>query len=229
MDLDRGAGCTLHFAVAHGAINSARFLLEERGMDAKVNQQIRLNGYTSLHLCAQRVHDRSKPFLEMYELLLQHGADPEILTDECCDDGVRGGISAPKCVYDLCVRRGKGWKEGRVAAVLRELEEKYKDVPKKLSQRYEGESIGAEAKKVFDEWNSMEKLYPPENWMPPPDCGYIGAIGMRPIDIQRDDHGWRPAGSEGDGSMFVREMTAEELKEQEREMDAFERLNEDEL
>ena len=34
-----------------------------------------------------------------------------------------------------------------------------------------------------------------------------------------DNNGWLAAGTEGDGSMFMREMTMQELKEQEVEMD----------
>ena len=47
---------------------------------------------------------------------------------------------------------------------------------------------GPEAEKVLRCWESLPKLYPPQNWQPPPPAGYIGASGMRRHSIDP----WRP-------------------------------------
>ena len=213
--LDRGAGCALHFAVAAGQLDAARFLVNERGVP--VNQRMRIGGYTPLHICAQFAHDRSRPYLEIYAFLLGAGANPQLMTDECADDARDGGVVPPKTVYDLCVKRGRGWEPGRVRARLEELEAEFKDVEKKPATTYEGPYIGSRAKEVLDAWNALPKLYPPQNWLPPPQAGYADAQGMRDVATK----GWMPAGTEGDGSRFVRDMTEEELKQQERDMDAY--------
>ena len=211
----RGAGAALHFAVAAGQLAAVEFLIEER--DAPVNQQSRSNGETPLHVCARCAHDRQRPFLEIYELLLRHGADPALLTDECADDLIRGGVAAPRSVYDVCVRRGRGWEEGRVREVLREMAGRHAEVPKAPAWRYEGPMMGPRAIEVIEAWKELPKLYPPPNWLPPPEAGYRDSRGMR----EASEQPWQPAGTKGDGSRLLRPMTDEELKAQEREMDAY--------
>lgn len=213
--LDRGAGAALHFAVAAGQLEAVEFLIRER--EAPVNQQSRSNGHTPLHVCARLVHERKKPYLEIYDLLLRHGADPTILTDECEDDLIRGGVAEPRSVYDLCVKRGRGWDEGRVREVLLEMAEKHANVPKSPAWRYEGPLMGPRAIEVLEAWKELPKLYPPANWLPPPDAGYKDSRGMRDVSKQA----WQPAGTKGDGSKVVRPMTEDELRRQEQEMDAY--------
>lgn len=69
-----GIGCTpLHYAVRARHLESARVLLES-GSEVNVTN---LDGYSPLRWAD---HGRSKN-LEMIELLLQHGADPDLSTD----------------------------------------------------------------------------------------------------------------------------------------------------
>uniref|UniRef100_A0A7S0RHN8 Uncharacterized protein n=1 Tax=Pyramimonas obovata TaxID=1411642 RepID=A0A7S0RHN8_9CHLO len=77
-NLDRGAGAALHFAVDHGQLEFVKYLVEECG--AAVNQQDRELGFTPLHRCARLAHVTSRQYMEIFEYLLQAGADSTILT-----------------------------------------------------------------------------------------------------------------------------------------------------
>ena len=52
--------------------------MEQRG--AEVNQRDRGKGWTPLHRAARMAHHTHAPYLETFEYLLKHGADPGILT-----------------------------------------------------------------------------------------------------------------------------------------------------
>ena len=73
--------------------------------------------------------------------------------------------------------------------------------------------------------------YPPTNWRPPPPAGWEGAVGIfacsgsgssdSPLSSFSDGgignggcNGWRPAGSPGDGSCWLRKATRAELDAQ---------------
>ena len=76
--MDRGAGALLHFAVDHGQFDMVKFLIDQRGVP--VNQRCRATGWTPLHRCAFIAHYKHAPFLQIFEYLLSHGADPELKT-----------------------------------------------------------------------------------------------------------------------------------------------------
>ena len=59
-------------------LRCVKFLLEQRG--AQVNQQDKREGWTALHRCARMAHHTHAPYLEIFEYLLQHGADPNATT-----------------------------------------------------------------------------------------------------------------------------------------------------
>lgn len=68
----------------------------------------------------------------MFELLLQHGADPSVLTYEGWED-VRSGslVGPPQSVFDVCTDAGLGWKPGRLRRYLKALVAKHAGVPKR--------------------------------------------------------------------------------------------------
>ncbi|KAK3285913.1 hypothetical protein CYMTET_6496 [Cymbomonas tetramitiformis] len=116
--LDRGYGAALHFAVDHGQLHCVKYLLEELG--AEVNQRDRARGWTPLHRCAHMAHVTEKPYLEIFEYLLQQGADANIVTDEGWEDPTKWGclVGMPLSVYDVCVDKGRGWLPGEVRCEL---------------------------------------------------------------------------------------------------------------
>lgn len=105
--LDRGAGALLHFAVDHGRLNMVQLLIEEEGVP--VNQRSHNGGWTPLHRCAQVVHYTHAPFMEIFEYLLQHGADPDLLTYDDEDDSM---YETPCSVLDLVVKKVGGASSG---------------------------------------------------------------------------------------------------------------------
>eukprot|EP00884_Botryococcus_braunii_P004606 jgi/Botrbrau1/14146/Bobra.182_3s0087.1 len=207
--LDRGKGSALHFAVSHGRMEAAKFLVEERG--AEVNQQEMERGWTPLHHCAYMAHHPEAPYLALFEYLLQKGADPSILTTQGHKKLATGETGPQLSVLDLVVDEARGRPSGELKAQLEALIEKYKDVPKRPAFTYSGPSIGPVAKKVLKAWEEGEVLLPPPNWRPPPPAGYLEAQGMR----RASGDPWRPAGND-DGSRFMRPMTGWELAEQSR-------------
>ena len=95
-----------------------------------MNQQDRERGWTPLHRCARMAHSRAEPYLEIFELLLRHGADASILTYECWEDPRSGRFGAPQSVFDVATDAGLGWKPGRLRRTLRALVDKHAAVPK---------------------------------------------------------------------------------------------------
>lgn len=57
-------------------LHCVKFLVEERG--ASVNQQEVGSGRTPLHRCARMAHYTHRPYLDIFEYLLQQGADPSL-------------------------------------------------------------------------------------------------------------------------------------------------------
>lgn len=76
--LDRGAGALLHFAVDHGQIDMVKYLVESAMVP--INQKSHNGDWTPLHRCAHMVHYKHAPFFDIFEYLLQHGADPSLRT-----------------------------------------------------------------------------------------------------------------------------------------------------
>lgn len=62
----------------HLQMRCVKFLVEKRG--AHVSQQDRAKGWTALHRCARMAHHTHMPYLQIFEYLLQQGADPSIRT-----------------------------------------------------------------------------------------------------------------------------------------------------
>lgn len=223
--LDRGAGALLHIAADHGQLAAAKFLVERRGVD--VNQQDRAHGWTPLMRAARVAHYKDRQRMEVFEYLLQKGADASILSfPPPTTTGLPGWMSNPKAFapillvpelqgpkgpLDVAANKGFGWEVGAVRAKLAELIERYHDVPKPSAVVYRGPEIAEPGRKLHAAWEALPKLYPPENWRPPPPAGYEDAQGIRRLSQQ----GWRPAG-DNDGSAFMRPMTEEELDEQSR-------------
>ena len=58
--------------------------MEQRG--AEVNQQDASKGWTPLHRCALMAHYTHQPYLQLFEYLLQQGADPALLTKDGWED-----------------------------------------------------------------------------------------------------------------------------------------------
>lgn len=206
--LDRGAGSLLHFAADHGRLEVVKFLIERH--QVPINQIDKTHGWTPLHRCARMVHYRNAPYFEVMEYLLQNGADPNIRSKSAPGDSY-GSYPNQSTVLDLIVKKGFEWNEGEVRNKVELLIKKYEHVPKAPVWEYVGPPQGEEATRVFELWKALPKLYPPENWNPPPRPGYIGAPGWR----RHATNPWRPAG-DNDGSFWLRPMTPEELEEQER-------------
>jgi hypothetical protein len=78
-----------------------------------------------------RAHVRTGPYLEIFELLLSHGADATILSYEGWEDLRVGRLGMPQSVFDVATDAGLGWKPGRVRRLLRALVDKHAAVPKK--------------------------------------------------------------------------------------------------
>ncbi|KAL4452734.1 hypothetical protein ABPG75_008396 [Micractinium tetrahymenae] len=223
--LDRGAGTLLHIAADHGQLQAAKFLIEQRGVD--VNQQDRSHGWTPLMRAARVAHYQDRPHMELFEYLLQKGADASILSfPPRKATGPPGLLSDPEAVapillvpelrgpkgpLEVAANKGFGWEVGAVRAKLAELIERYRAVPKPPAVVYRGPGTAEEGKRLYEAWESLPKLYPPDNWRPPPPAGYEDAQGIRRLSVE----GWRPAG-DGDGSGYMRPMTEEELDEQSR-------------
>lgn len=55
-----------------------KFLVEAR--NAQVNQQTAKFGWTPLHHCARMAHYRHAPYLQIFQYLLEQGADPRLCT-----------------------------------------------------------------------------------------------------------------------------------------------------
>jgi ankyrin repeat protein len=73
-----------------------QYLVEQRG--AEVNQHDRASGATPLHRAARLAHDTSRPYMRIFEYLLEHGADPALLTDAARDHLVLGRVQNPRDV-----------------------------------------------------------------------------------------------------------------------------------
>ena len=206
--LDRGAGALLHFAADHGRFEAVKYLLETKKVP--INQLDKQHGWTPLHRCARMVHYRHAPYMEIFEYLLQRGADPNIKSRSSPGYSELGypQVSTP---LDLVVKKGFEWNVGEVREKLAALISKYAHVPKAPAWEYTGPPQGQEATRVLEVWKRLPKLYPPDNWRPPPPPGYVGSPGWRVHAISP----WRPAGDD-DGSCWLRPMTPEELEEQGR-------------
>ncbi|KAK9808893.1 hypothetical protein WJX72_005921 [[Myrmecia] bisecta] len=210
VDMDRGAGAALHFAVDHGQLACVRFLVEERA--APVNQQDCRRGWTPLLRCARMVHHTNAPYLQIFEYLLQQGADPNLLAQAGAIEPGTGEAGPAQHVLQVAAEKGRGWHPGQVRALLADLIEKYKDVAKRPAYVYQGGPIGQEAALVLQSWVAMPTVYPPANWQAPPPAGFLAAQGIR----KTADETWRPAGE--DGSCFLRPMTDTELAQQAKQI-----------
>uniref|UniRef100_A0A383WMU1 Uncharacterized protein n=1 Tax=Tetradesmus obliquus TaxID=3088 RepID=A0A383WMU1_TETOB len=73
---DNGAGAPLHFAVTYRQLDMAHHLLNN---GALVNQADG-RGWTALHRAAHLAH--LEGYMELYEYLLSHGAEPLLLTND---------------------------------------------------------------------------------------------------------------------------------------------------
>lgn len=89
----------LHFAVDHGRLDMVTYLIMT--VKVPINQQS-LNGlWTPLHRCARLIHYKHAPFFEIFEFLLQHGADPMLQTADDDDE-------CPPCTpFDLVVHKAR--------------------------------------------------------------------------------------------------------------------------
>ena len=96
--LDRGAGAVLHFAVDHGKFDIVKYLIED--LQVPVNQRSHNGGWTPIHRCAHLVHYKNEPRFEIFEYLLQHGANPHLLTWDEKDDYFK-----PCTAFDLVVQK----------------------------------------------------------------------------------------------------------------------------
>ncbi len=79
----------------------------------------------------RRAHARGSPYLEIFELLLEAGADASILSYEGWEDVRSGRFGMPQSVFDVATDAGLGWKPGRLRRVLKGLVAKHAAVPKK--------------------------------------------------------------------------------------------------
>ncbi|KAK9861407.1 hypothetical protein WJX84_003615 [Apatococcus fuscideae] len=205
--LDRGAGTVLHIAAEHGQLECVKFLVEQRG--AHVNQQDYKQGWTPLHRCARMAHHRHAHFLHIFQYLLNHGANADLMTFHGFEDLAQGTMDPPLSVMDVAVSKGKGWQVGELKQILWEMIKGAAHIPKAPAFVYTGPSIGKDAQAVMDAWSQLPKQYPPANWRPPPPAGFLAAQGMRAATQEP----WRPAGID-DGSSFMRPMTEAELSHQ---------------
>lgn len=64
--------------ICNGQLECVKFLVEQRG--ANVNQQDCKQGWTPLHRCARMAHHCHAPFLHIFQYLLDHGANAELMT-----------------------------------------------------------------------------------------------------------------------------------------------------
>jgi hypothetical protein len=215
-------------------------LVEERG--AEVNQQDRERGWTALHHAAAQAHITSRPYMQIFEYLLQHGADPALLTDAGWDHLVHGRVrphvrqqeglyesdsrdlrekgifvngratssqplnrcsgrtqvGAPQSIYDVCVEKGRGWRPGRVRGFLRAYVAKNAGVPKRRAFRYIGPPMAPVAAMLQRIYHQLPPVYPPDDWVPPPEPGLEGSAGTRLVEEQP----WRPVCAHTSDSMM---------------------------
>ena len=82
------------------------------------------------HTHGHRAHSRAEPYLEIFELLLSHGADATLLTYEGWEDVRAGRVGVPQSVFDVATDAGLGWKPGRLRRLLKALVAKHAAVPK---------------------------------------------------------------------------------------------------
>ena len=135
VDLDRGAGAALHFAVDAGQVHTSlhawcwktckvsrslclqlgvvRFLIEHRG--ARVNQQSASTRQTPLHNCARMAHNTHTPFLQIFEYLLAKGADASL---RCRSDAPE--LTAGALPTDMAVQQVRALDTARAAARMPE-------------------------------------------------------------------------------------------------------------
>lgn len=179
--LDRGNGPVLHFAIDHGRLDIIKYLVEHHKVE--VNQQDVSRGLTALHRCARVAHYKHRPFLEIFEFLLQHGADPDILSFP--DKGK--GNTKRLTVLDVVVEQGYGWEKGEVRDRLSALVLKYGSSSssscsaKPAAYVYQGPPMREEAMRVLKIWESLPALYPvdEEEWEEA--HGGMAMMGMRPL------------------------------------------------
>ncbi|KAK9832373.1 hypothetical protein WJX74_008019 [Apatococcus lobatus] len=204
-ELDRGAGSVLHIAVDHGQLECVKFLVEQRG--ANVNQQDCRRGWTPLHRCARMAHHRHAPYLHIFQYLLDHGADAELMTFHGFEDLVQGTNGPPLSVLDVAVTKGKGWQLDEVRQILLKQMRGASTICKTPAFVYSGPSIGRDAQAVVEAWALLPKHYPPAQWRPPPAAGFLAAQGMRLATTEP----WCTA-----GGTCVRPLTDAELSRQSR-------------
>lgn len=80
--------------------------------------------------------------LQIFEYLLQQGADPGIPSFPCPPDTALGEPGQELSVLDVAVHRGFSWDPGEVRAALRQLIDKHASVPKRPSFVYAGPEFG---------------------------------------------------------------------------------------
>lgn len=149
----------------------------------EINQQDVSKGLTALHRCARVAHYKHRPFLEIFEYLLQHGADPDIVVLFPDKDKHRNKQLA---VLDMVVEHGYGWGKGEVRDCLSALVLKYGSPSssscntKPAAYVYKGAPMGEEAMRVLKIWESLPAVYPvdEEEW----EQAHGGMVmGMRPL------------------------------------------------
>ena len=79
-----------------------RFLVEARG--ARVNQQAAKSGWTPLHHCARMAHYAHAPYMQIFQYLLQQGADPSLCTWRP-DPQAKRNTQQPSAPMDMAVHK----------------------------------------------------------------------------------------------------------------------------
>jgi len=144
-------------------------------------------------------------------------------------------------VLDCAVERGHGRQVGEVRRLLREAVRRHSGVPKAPLESLAEEGarrrrgprpppVAAAGAALLRTWRQLAPSlpYPPVSWRPPPPAGWAGAVGIlacgggasgdgggtAAASPSCPSSGWRPAGSPGDGSCWLRRATKAELDAQ---------------
>lgn len=110
----------------------------------------------------------------------------------------RTQVGAPQSIYDVCVDKGRGWRPGRVRGFLRAYVAKHASVPKRRAFRYTGPPVAPVAAMLLRIHSQLPPVYPPDDWVPPPEPGLEGSAGTRLVEEQP----WRPVCPHASESMI---------------------------
>ena len=83
-------------------MSCVKFLVETRG--AHVNQQTAKTGWTPLHHCARMAHYSHAPYLQVFQYLLEQGADPGLCTWKA-DPRAKSNLGQPSAALDMVVSK----------------------------------------------------------------------------------------------------------------------------